>query len=228
MRYWIPVCLAASAIIAQPVAAAPGKDAAQPEKSVAKPTPVDPERLALAREIARAFWPDGTIKQMMTSMSGVQSGMMSEMMNKTPKEFGVSEGEDNGKTLGELAREKDPYFEERLKITNRVMGEEVGKVMEAAEPEIREGMAQLYARRFTKAELGDVLAFFRTPSGKAYASQLMPMMSDPEFQKSMTGMATKMMQTMPAIIEKVKKATEHLPPPPKDGEKPKEAAVPTA
>lgn len=226
MRYWIPVCLAASAAISQPATAAPGKDAAK--APAAKPAPVDPERLALAREIARAFWPDGTIKQMMTSMSGVQSGMMSEMMNKTPKEFGVSEGKDSEKTLGELAREKDPHFEERLTITNRVMSEEVGKVMEAAEPEIREGMAQLYARRFTKAELADVLAFFRTPSGKTYASQLMPMMSDPEFQKSMTGMATKMMQAMPAIIEKVKKATEHLPPPPKEGEKPKEAAVPTA
>jgi hypothetical protein len=164
---------------------------------------------------------------MMTSMSGMQSGMMSEMLNKTPREFGVSEGKDTGKTLGELAREKDPHFEERLTITNRVMSDEIGKVMEAAEPEIREGMAQLYARRFTKAELGDVLAFFRTPSGRTYASQLMPMMSDPEFQKSMTGMATKMMQAMPGIVERVKKATEHLPPPPKDEEKaPAKAELP--
>ena len=227
MRYSILLPTIAIAISPAGLAAAPNAQPAPAAKAVAVAGTVDPERLAIAREIARSFWPDGTIKQMMSSMSGMQSGMMSDMMNKTPQELGVSDAKAEGKTLGQLAREKDPYFQERLEITQRVMMEEMGEVMASAEPEMREGMARLYARRLSTKELSDILAFFRTPSGKTYASQLMPMMSDPEFQKSMAGLAPKIMQAMPGIMEKVQKATSQLPPPPTENDETKAAVPPT-
>lgn len=229
MRLWIPLLLAtASPLLSQPAFAAP----ATAEQPAEKPAPVDPERLAVAREIARAFWPDGTMQKMMGSMSGMQSGMMSEMFNQTPKDLGVEAGKDvkdDGKTLGEYVREKDPHFEERMSIANRVMMEEMGKLMGELEPQLRESMALLYARRFSKAELSDIAAFFKTPSGKNYAAQLIPMMTDPEYLKSMAGLAPKIMQAMPAIVERVKKETAHLPPPPKEDEKtPAEAELPSS
>jgi len=227
MRLWLPFCFTASCLIAQPGAATP---AGHTEKPAAKPAAIDPESLAVAREIVLAFWPDGTMSQVMNSMSGMQSGMMSEMMNKTPEDLGVSDAEGtNGKTLGELAREKDPYFEERLKISNRVMTEEMGKVMAGMEPQLREAIALIYTRRFSRAQLNDILAFFRTPSGKNYAAQLIPMMSDPAYLQAMSAMMPKIMQAMPAIVEKVKKATAHLPPPPKDDEAvPEKAELPSS
>jgi hypothetical protein len=147
---------------------------------------------------------------MMGSMTGMQSGMMSQMFNKTPKDLGVEadkDAKDGDKTLGEYVREKDPHFEERMAITSRIMHEEIGKMMGQMEPQLRESLATLYARRFSMTELNDIAAFFRTPSGRNYAMQMIPMMSDPEYLQSMAGLAPKLMQGMPAIfvIERVVK-----------------------
>jgi hypothetical protein len=205
---------AAASVFATQTSAEP----ATPPAKVEQNAPVDPARLALAREIARAFWPDGTIKQLMGSMSGMQSGMMKDLFDKSPKDLGVEDAKEGDKTLGQLVREKDPHFEERLAISNRVMSEEIGKVMGEMEPQLRETVAELYARRFSKAELEDIAAFFRTPSGKSYGAQLLPMMSDPEYLKAMTGLMPKVMQAMPGLVDKVKKATAHLPPAPEADE----------
>jgi hypothetical protein len=222
---------AALPALSQQAIAAPATGAAMPQPPAAQPAPVDPQRLAVAREIALAFWPDGTIQKMMGSMTGMQSGMMSQMFNKTPKDLGVEadkDAKDGDKTLGEYVREKDPHFEERMAITSRIMHEEIGKMMGQMEPQLRESLATLYARRFSMTELNDIAAFFRTPSGRNYAIQMIPMMSDPEYLQSMAGLAPKLMQGMPAIFERVKKETAHLPPPPDDEESAKDAELPSA
>lgn len=212
MRYSLIFCalltLAPSLTLAAPVQPQP------PAVSTAKP--VNPESMALAREIARAFWPDGTMQEMMSSMTGMQSGMMKGMFDKTPKDFGVEGGKDSDKTLGEVIREKDPYFEERMAISNKVMMEEMGKIMGDLEPQMREAIAGLYAKRFSVAELRDIATFFRSPSGKNFGRQMIPMMADPDYVSAMTAVMPKMMQAMPGIAEKIKKATAHLPEPRKD------------
>lgn len=186
--------------------------------AVATSKPAEPERLALAREIARAFWPDGMMQEMMSSMSGMQSGMMKGMFDKTPKDLGVEGGKDSDKTLGQVIREKDPHFEERMAITNKVMMEEMGKIMGDLEPQMREAIAGIYAKRFTVGELRDIATFFRTPSGKNFGRQMIPMMADPDYVSAMTAVMPKVMQAMPGIAEKIKKATAHLPEPSKDDE----------
>lgn len=212
------------AISAQPATASPPGQT--PTAQSAPTAQADPQRLALGREIAGALCPDGTMQKMMSSMADVQSGMMGEVMNASPKDFGAK-GKDSDKTLSQLMREKDPYFEERMAITNRIMMEEMGKILGGFEPQFRESLAQIYARRFTLAELTDIAAFFKTPSGKSYASQMMSVMSDPSFAKAMSAVMPKLMQAMPGIAEKIKQATAHLPPPPKDDQKAKPAASPT-
>jgi hypothetical protein len=226
MRHHILVSFAVLAAAQPAMAEPPNKPVATASTAQAEPA-IDAHRLALGRQIAGAFFPDGTIQKMMSQMSGVQSGMMKGMFDKTPKDLGVAEGKDSDKTLGQLVREKDPYFEERMTITNKVMMEEMGNVMGELEPQIRESIARIYAKRFTLAELNDIATFFRSPSGKAYGERLMPMMSDPEYVNTISAMMPKIMQAMPGIMEKVKKATANLPPPPKDDDKAKPAALPT-
>jgi hypothetical protein len=186
---------------------------------------LDPERLALARQIVQAFVPPGSIQKMMSSMTNLRSGMMAEMLHATPKELGAKGAKGDNKSLADIMRERDPYFEQRMAITNRVMMEEMGKVMTGFEPQLREAMAKMYAHRFTKTELTDLRTFLMTPSGSSFASQLMSMMSDPEYQAVMRDLTPKIMQALPQIMEKVKKATASLPPP-KEGDSAEPAAAP--
>jgi hypothetical protein len=215
--------LAGAAVVAAPAKPSPPSVAAI--SSATQPA-LDPERLALGRQIVLAFLPPGSIQKMMSSMTNARSGMMDQVMHATPKDFGAKDAKDSNKTLGELVRERDPYFEQRMEITNRVMMEEMGKVMAGFEPELREAMARMYARRFNKTELTDLAAFLRTPSGSSFASQLMLMMSDPEYQEAMKKLTPKIMLAMPQIMEKVKKATAGLPSPKGEDER-KPASVPT-
>lgn len=46
-------------------------------------------------------------------------------------------------------------------------------------PKQMDAVAQAYARMFTLAELRDIVAFARTPSGKSYLQRSMDVMSDP-------------------------------------------------
>ena len=210
---------------AQPaVAQSAPKPAAKPATSEQA---LDPQRLALARQIVGAFIPDGTLQKMMSEMSGVRSGMMKEMFDKSPKDLGIKGAKEGDKSLGALVREKDPYFEERMAITNKVMMDEMGKIMGGFEPQMREGMSRIYAKRFTLQQLTDIAAFFRSESGKAYGKELMPLMSDPEYVNMMSSMMPKIMKAMPSIMEKVQKATAQLPPPPADEEEAKPDVPPT-
>lgn len=219
MRSWVLIS-ALGLTAAQPALAAP----ALPTAGSAA---IDPQRLALGREIAQGFWPDGTMQKMMAEMSGMQSGMMKGMFDQTPKDLGIKDAKDGDKTLGQAIREKDPNFEERMTITNKVMMEEMGKVMGGVEPQLREAFARVYAKRFNLTELNDIAAFLRTSSGKRFGGQMVQMMADPEYVSTMAAMMPKIMQAMPGMIEKVKKATAHLPPPPKDDDKTRPASAPT-
>jgi hypothetical protein len=230
MRKSLAFCVIFAAAASQPAAAAaapaPAVPVIVPPAPPVAAKPADHEKLTIAREIARAVWPDGTVKTVMGSVTSVRSNMMDEMMKTTPKDLGVAKGKGSDRSLGDLVRERDPYFEERTAITNRIMADEVGKLLTEMEPQLRESVAELYARKFSKTELVDIAAFFNTPSGKVYAGRLMPMMSDPEYLKSMSGFVPKFLQAMPRITERIKKETAQLPPP-KDEDKPKSVDMPS-
>jgi hypothetical protein len=217
-----------AAALAQGTATAAHAATHAPVPTVALPpsgASIDPQRLALGREVALAFWPDGTAQKIMGPMMEARNTMVSQMLKTSPKDVGAKGAKDGDQTLGDFVREKDPNFERRMEITNHIMGEEVGKLMAAYEPQLRESLARLYARRFTTTELSDLAAFLRTPSGKSYSSQMMMIMSDPEMQQAIAGLAPRLMQAMPAIIARIKKATADLPPPAK--QKAKSAELPS-
>lgn len=207
------------------LAAEPTGDALQ--TASAKP-PVDPERMAIARQTVASILPPGTMQRIMKdSMGNMEDMMLKGMFDIKASDLGV-EGEGKDKTLREAMAEKDPHFEERMRISNQVMGEKMGTIFNKMEPRMREGMARAYARRFTVVELNEINRFFASPAGGSFARQSFELMTDPELMAEMVSFMPELLKEVPAIAEKVKKATAHLPPPPDEEEAEEETASPVA
>lgn len=189
------------------------------------PAPVDPVRLKLAEQTVAKLIPPGTyqkiMKDMMDTMAG---GIVDQMMGMDAATMAGMAGEDvgseaaaavKGKTMAEILAEADPNFKERMDSTMKVMFTEMGDLMSAIEPTVREALAKIYARKYSAKELADMNSFFATPSGAAFAGNFMATFTDKEMMDASFGMMPKIMEAMPAIMKKVQAATAHLPPPPK-------------
>lgn len=213
--------LAAAAFAAAPVAAQqPGPAAAPAAPAAPAAAPVDPQRLAVAAQVAEQTFPDGTFRRLMGEgmdlLIGSAGGGIydTEMKDIVPLEGEEADPDLAGKTMREIIVKEDPHFFERMEITNRVTMAEILPVMTRFEPRIRGALAQAYARRFTTAQLNDIRTFFASPSGKAYAAEAMTLGADQEFMKAVTSFGPELMKEMPAITRKIAEATAHLPPPP--------------
>ncbi len=205
---------------AAPVQAAPPAVAPSGQASI------DPQRLAISRKLALSIVAPGTMERVMRmSMGDMQTRMFASMFDMKASDVGAT-GEDKDKTLRESIAEKDPHFEERFRISQKVMGEEMAPIMGRMEPKLREGMAKAYARRFTLTELTEIEHFFGTSAGSSFARQSYEMMMDPEIMMEMASMMPDLMKEMPTIMAKVKKATAHLPLPSPEKEADEDAADP--
>jgi hypothetical protein len=192
------------------------------------PTPapavaVDPVKLALGQQIAGSLWPDGTYSRMVQQMLGGQ--MMDAMLDmKLPdmvSEEAIKGAGKDGKafadakpSMRETMKAKDPHFEERMRLTMKAMGDAMSELFAPMEPKMRAGLAKAYARRFTEPQLNDIVSFFATSSGKTYARESMTLFMDKELMTEMMSAMPEIMKSMPKVLEKVKAATDHLPPVP--------------
>lgn len=186
--------------------------------SIAATAAPDPARLAAATVAVAALVPEGVYLRMMRDQfPAMMDAVMAGMMGMSASELtGIpASGDEASLSMSDMAREHDPAFEERMKITTRVMGEELGTVMGGLEPRIRAGLARAFARKFTVAQLADMNAFFATPSGKLFANEYLMMFVDPDMMREMTSAMPEIVRAMPAMMTKVEAATAHLPPPPK-------------
>jgi hypothetical protein len=184
-------------------------------------TPVDPARLKAAENVVIKLVPPGTYQRIMKDMMDTMaSGIVDQMLGLDPAVMAAMAGDEAngavaGKTLEQLAAERDPYFRERMDIMMKVMFTEMGAMMVELEPEVRTALSSIYAKKYTLAELNDIGAFFATPSGESFAGNFMSTFTDKELMQASFGMMPKIMEAMPAIMKKVEAATAHLPPPPK-------------
>lgn len=200
------ITLAAAAMLAVPVSVAA-------QTAAVEQAAIDPARLAAAQKTVAALVPEGVYARMMRDQfPAMMDAMTAQMMGMSPAEFG-GEAED-GKTMKQAMAEKDPAFEERMKISSRVMAQELGGIMGRMEPRVRAGLSRAFARKFTVQQLGDMNTFFATPSGKAFADEYLLLFADPEMTREMTAMAPELMKAMPEMVKKMEVATAHLPPPP--------------
>lgn len=212
------LALAAALVAAPALAQAP---AAPPPAAAV--IPLDPARVAAARPVIAKLWPLGTYKRMMDGMMDrIMQSTMSSMFGMKASDFAGMAGvnadkakaQAGDKTLGQMAEAADPAFRERMTISTKIITDEMVGMMTKVEPSIQEALVRAYARHFTVAQLGDLDRFFATPTGREYAAQSMLLYADPEMVTAMQSFAPELMKAMPAIMDKVKVATAHLPPPP--------------
>lgn len=213
-----------AAALAALAPAAAGAQAVSAPAPAAAPLPeVDPARLAAARPVIDRIWPLGTYARIMhAAMDQIMQSTMASMYDMPMDEMAAAfapadkEVQDaaKGKTMGDIMREQDPHFRERMDATMKVMTVEMTRIMTDIEPEVREAMAHAYARRFTLEQLGDLDRFFRTPTGAIYANESLMMMMGPDMVQAMQSFAPRLMREMPGIMAKVAEATKDLPPPP--------------
>ena len=73
----------------------------------------------------------------------------------------------------------------------------------------------IYERRFTRGQLEPIAAFFETDAGRDYAEQSITLFIDKDVMLALIQSLPTMIKELPPAFEKVKKATAHLPKPPK-------------
>ena len=185
----------------------------------AQPDPA-PARLALSRTAVQGLLPDGTYARM---MDGVMRGVADRVLGLTAADLGQTGA--NAKapdtmTLRDKMAKDDPNFEERMRIIEKIVGEEFAKMTAIIEPRLRDGLARSMARRFDENQLGDLNAFLATDSGRAYGKQSMAMWVDPDVMRAMISTLPEMMKGMPDAAKRIESETAHLPKPKDDKAKP--------
>jgi hypothetical protein len=117
-------------------------------------------------------------------------------------------------TIGQLLAGNDPHFAERTRITARVVAEEMGRQAAQTEPEMRRVMAEIYARHFTLAELGDMERFYSSPAGRNMVDASLGLLQDPALVRQFVLIMPRAVVQVPVAIQRVTAATAHLPAPP--------------
>ena len=235
-RRWIPAFAGMTMLCLSPVQAQEEVLEAEAATSTTE-TSIDPARLAAAKITVDHLFPlgtyermmKGTIDQLMDSMLGGIAGITIGDMASVSGDSGdeMTEGE-KAKSLGDVASDVDPHFEDRMKISTKVMMDEMVALMITMEPAIRTALTNIYARKYTAPQLAEMNNFFATETGGAFARDYMLVFADPEMIQSMMAMMPEIMGAMPEIMKKVEEATAHLPPAPQDAGEDDEAPLETA
>lgn len=177
---------------------------------------VPPAQLALAQKTTTALVPPGSLAKMLDNMYGKffkgllgEFGGMSDLMLsiKTGVESEKIEALDD-KSKAAIADLFDPNRQQREDQVTNVIKPLITEALGDLEGPMRNGMAYAYARKFSAQQLGEMNAFFATPTGKAYADEWMSLQADPEVMlamvKAVPPMINKFMDRGPEIEGKLK------------------------
>lgn len=187
----------------------------------AEPAAIASPRLEAARETVDYIFPLGTYARIMDkTMDTVMASMMDSVGDMKLREVAAMGGLPEGElaklgdgTMREITEIFDPAYQLRMDRTMRTMMSEMGTLMSRFEPEIREGLAEAYAERFSPNQLAELNGFFATPTGRAYAAESMVIFMDPKVMTRMQAFMPEMVKEMPRLMEQVTAATADLPKP---------------
>jgi len=112
-----------------------------------------------------------------------------------------------------IAAMLDPAWEERERRVRAFSADSANRVMDTVEPLVRQAFAELYAINFSVAELGEIQAFFATPTGAAYAQRSYQMASDPRLSRAIMTMLPAAMAQIEGLRAEAEAAVADLPPP---------------
>jgi hypothetical protein len=173
----------------------------------------------LAANIAAKLFPDGTYRKMLgDSFSKMMSGMIDQMGNVPLGDLVKSYGVDadvaaklDKATVNKIMAILDPAFKERMRLVMDGMFKGMIPLFEKMEPDLRAGLAESLAYRFTASELGELKTFFATPTGSRFAGQQMLLFMDPAVMGRMQAQMPKIMEAMPTLVGDAAKAAATLP-----------------
>ena len=183
---------------------------------VDKLPPVAPAQLALAQTTTTALVAPGSLAKMIDNMYGkLLKGFMGEFGGMSDLMLSIKTGVESEKIAALDEKSKtaiadlfDPRRKEREEQITNVIKPLIEEVLGDLEGPMRNGMAHAYARKFSAQQLGDMNAFFATPSGKAYANEWMALQADPEVMlaivKGVPPLIEKFMDRGPEIEGKLK------------------------
>ncbi|HYI47488.1 MAG TPA: DUF2059 domain-containing protein [Allosphingosinicella sp.] len=198
----------APAISAQtPETTPPGSGA--PAPAVERP---DPARIAAAGRLIDLMMPPGSMRELMGDLMPT----MDTILAMTAERLGIDtqgmSSEQRARAVERLGAQSDRHFRERLQITLDVSVRVTSEILAELEPDMRRVLVTLMARQFDQAELGEMIAFFDTPTGRKYARMAFTMGRDPAWQEVLTLMVPRMTEADTRIQAAVRDATAHLDP----------------
>lgn len=178
--------------------------------------PIDPARLALAEQTTTALVPSGSLERMMDNLYGKMfKTIMDQADGASDLMLSIRTGVDSD-AIAELDKDSktaiadlfDPHRKEREEQITKVVKPLISEALADLEPPMRSGLAKAYARKFSAGQLGELNAFFATPTGQAYTQEWMAAQADPEVMlaiaKAVPPMVLKFIDRAPAISEELK------------------------
>lgn len=188
----------------------------------------EPARLAAARGVAIHMWPDGTYGMLLDSFVGSMANTVLDLKpadlamfddKKDEKKDGSKKtsaaAKDPNLTLRDQLRRDDPYFDKRVVAITAALRTEFARMSPMVEPNLREGLSRALARRFTEQQLADLGAFYRSPTGQAYARESLKMWFDSDIMRSTINSMPTLILQLPGAMERVEAVAKSFPMPPK-------------
>lgn len=184
-------------------------------------TPEQQARLPQAEAIITRIMPTGAMAEMSQQMFGGFLGGFGEMMPSgaraaAAEALGLGPMDLEGLTddeANELASLFDPAWQKRETAMQSLVSEMMADMMNTMEPGMRRAMAELYAIRFTSAELAAIDAFFATETGMKYARESLSMASDPRLMAASMEALPAVFATIGAMEQRSKVLMADLPEP---------------
>lgn len=177
---------------------------------------VPPAQLALAQTTTTALIPPGSLAKMLDNVYGkLFKGVLGEFGGTSDITLSIKTGVDGEQiaaldegTKAAVADLFDPYRQQREDQVIGVIKPLIAEALGDLEGPMRNGLAHAYARKFDAQQLGEMNAFFATPTGKAYAEEWMALQADPEVMlaviKAVPPMVGKFMDRGPEIEGQLK------------------------
>lgn len=181
---------------------------------------VEEPRLLAARVTANSVMQRASLEKMFDNVYGRMLKYFSDDLGKMKPDmiaaaFGmvpekaatVSEAD-----LRRIAAIINPDMAQREARMHAAIRPVVDEVMTVLVPALHEGLSRAYARRFTVAELNEISLFFATPTGAAYASEVLPLQADPELIIAAVRSAPDLVDRLTILRPQIEAAFENAPP----------------
>jgi hypothetical protein len=171
--------------------------------ALAQNTTPDPARVASAKSLMDVIMPPAKREAMIDTIMRGMMNNINQMMTSSPEMAKAFGGDERALAI----------FEKFMKRQQ----ESSISMLKANFPGMMDAMANAYARRFTSSQMGEMKAFFETPTGQVYIDQAATIMTDPDIAKWQQDLMAKGFANLPKDAEAMMAEIKALKPPVKTG-----------